>query len=311
MDDIRENLYISNMVRPDSPPAIRSYNLFGETSELPDVVHCEHISTRSRLHNWELQPHRHARLHQVLLLKSGGGTALIEERQVTLCAGDVLNIPRGLVHGFRFQENSRGWVVTLTSDLVDQTLPDSEGLRPRIGRFGMTRASDDLEILVRRIFAEYGGRKFARAQALRSLAGVLLALLARRLETATDAGDTGRVAPVVRRFETLIDAHFADGWRVADYAAALSVSPTHLARLVRQAMGQPPGQVLAERILREARRLLTFTNLPVAQIGYALGYSDPAYFSRVFTRGAGLSPRAFRERIEGRAAGGIPPAPEA
>lgn len=285
---------------PDtSPPtAIRSYNLFGETAELPDVVHCEHISTRSRLHNWELDPHRHARLHQVLLLKSGGGEVLVEDRRLPLAAGQVLNIPSGLVHGFRFHENSRGWVVTLTSDLVDQTLSDSEGLRPRLARFGMTGATDDLEILVRRVFSEYGGRRFARAQALRSLAGLLLALLARRLESASHGDAPIRTLPLVRRFEALVEDHFAQGWRIGDYAAALSVSPTHLNRLVRHELGQSAGQVQSERILREARRLLTFTNLPVAQIGYHLGYGDPAHFSRVFKTGAGLSPRAFRARLD-------------
>ena len=54
-------------------PEILNYNLFGESRDLPDVVHCETIEARSRLHNWEFAPHRHARLHQVLLLEQGSG----------------------------------------------------------------------------------------------------------------------------------------------------------------------------------------------------------------------------------------------
>lgn len=303
MDNPAKNLHFWNMVKISETPLIHSYSLFGETAELPELVHCEHISTRSRVHGWELRPHRHGRLHQVLLLKSGGGTAVVEDRTLTLSPGDLLNIPRGLVHGFRFHENSRGWVVTLTSDLVDQTLTDSEGLRPRLDRFGMTRASDDMEILVRRIFAEHRGQQFARAQALRSLAGLLLALLARRLQSASDPKETRRSAPLIRRFEALVEAHFTEGWTVPDYAAHLSVSPTHLNRLVRQALGQSAGQVLADRMLQEARRLLTFTNLPVAQVGYHLGYGDPAHFSRAFKAGTGLSPRAFRALQEEYLAG--------
>lgn len=302
MDEGRNNLYISNMSASAPGTEIRSDNLFGETAELPDVVYCEHISTRSRLYGWELQPHRHARLHQVLLLKSGGGEAAIEDRRLPLAPGTVLNIPRGLVHGFRFHAHSRGWVVTLTSDLMDQTLAAGEGLAPRLARFGQGASGDDLELLVRRIFAEHGGRRFARAQVLRSLAGVLLALVARRLDGG-EASDPARGAPLLRRFEDLVEAHFTEGWRVADYAAALSVSPTHLGRLTREGLGQSAGQVIGARILREARRLLTFTNLPVAQIGYHLGYGDPAHFSRVFKAGTGMSPRAFRARIEGRGGG--------
>lgn len=50
------------------PATIRSYALFGESGDLPDVLHCETIAARSALHGWELAPHRHAGLHQLLLV---------------------------------------------------------------------------------------------------------------------------------------------------------------------------------------------------------------------------------------------------
>ena len=71
MAKAREYLYISNMESLRSK--IQSYSLFGESKHLPDVLHCETIADRSVLHDWELAPHRHARLHQILLVQSGGG----------------------------------------------------------------------------------------------------------------------------------------------------------------------------------------------------------------------------------------------
>ena len=59
---------------------IETYTLFGEQNDLPDVVHCEPIEARSALHDWELKPHRHGRLHQILLLKSGGGFVQFEDK---------------------------------------------------------------------------------------------------------------------------------------------------------------------------------------------------------------------------------------
>ncbi|MEZ5704702.1 MAG: hypothetical protein R3E56_04895 [Burkholderiaceae bacterium] len=52
-----------------------AHGLFGESAQLPDVMHCETIAARSALHGWELAPHRHGKLHQVLLLQrvSRGG----------------------------------------------------------------------------------------------------------------------------------------------------------------------------------------------------------------------------------------------
>ena len=90
MDHARNFLYISNMA--GARDSIRNYNLFGETGEMPDVVHCETIQTRSRMHNWELRPHRHARLHQFLLIESGGGMADLDGRAMALDAGDAVNI---------------------------------------------------------------------------------------------------------------------------------------------------------------------------------------------------------------------------
>jgi AraC family transcriptional activator of pobA len=56
----------------------------------------------------------------------------------------------------------------------------------------------------------------------------------------------------------------------------------------------PPGEMIDRRALLEARRALCYTNWSVAEIAYALGFADPAYFTRVFTRRTGCSPRQFR-----------------
>jgi AraC family transcriptional activator of pobA len=57
------------------------------------------------------------------------------------------------------------------------------------------------------------------------------------------------------------------------------------------------------RLMREARRNLAYTHLGVATIAYTLGYADPAYFTRAFTRDAGVSPRAFRAQVSGLGSG--------
>lgn len=296
MDPSRKFLYISNM--GEIGDSIRNYNLFGETAELPDVVHCETIEARSRLHDWEFRPHRHARLHQFLLIESGSGRADLDGRNVTLTPGMAINVPAGYVHGFSFVEGTEGWVITLTADLVDNCLRPGEGLRPLLGTPRAVPSTADLRRLMQRIFAEYAGKGFARAQVLRSQAGSLIGLMARALAEHADDGSAGRGHPLVHRFEALVEARFRDRLGVADYARALAVSPTHLGRIVRQATGNSASSLIADRTLREARRMLIYTNLTAAEIGYALGFNDPAHFSRVFARGTGSPPREFRRRME-------------
>jgi AraC family transcriptional activator of pobA len=84
---------------------------------------------------------------------------------------------------------------------------------------------------------------------------------------------------------------------VARYADALGVSPTHLSRVSRALTGLPASGVVDQRLMREARRLLAYTSMSITTVAYALGFDDPAHFSRAFNRLFGCSPRAFRGRL--------------
>ena len=211
-------LYNSNMITAAPAPAIRVYNLFGESGDLPDVVHCETIASRSVLHDWTLAVHRHARLHQVLLIERGGGEATLDGRVVPLKPMQIVNVPVGHVHGFRFVPDTQGWVLTIAAEILD---------------------------------------------------------------------------------EALLEQRHQERWTVADYAKALSITPTHLNRVTRTATGDTASHLILNRLIREARRNLVYTNLPVSTIAYALGFEDPAYFSRVYAAATGLSPRDFRAQLHG------------
>src|SRR3954462_5773137 len=103
-------LYYSNMRSAAPAPAIRVYNLFGESGDLPDVVHCETIASRSVLHDWTLAVHRHARLHQGLLIERGGGKATPHGRRGPLKPMQILKRPVGHVPRFPFVPETQGWV---------------------------------------------------------------------------------------------------------------------------------------------------------------------------------------------------------
>lgn len=283
---------------PATARTVRSYNLFGEAADLPDVVHCETIAARSVLHEWEFAPHRHARLHQILLIERGGGEAILDERTVRLRPMQAINVPVGEIHGFRFVPGTQGWVVTLAAEMLDQVLEPSQGLRRVLAQARVMTGTAPMRAAMRQIFAEFDGRAFARAHILRGLCAVLLGLVARERAEGGETQDTRADSRLFHRFEALLERHFLQHWTVADYAARLAITPTHLSRVTRAASGQAASAVIAERIVREARRNLVYTNLPVSTIAYALGFEDPAYFSRLFTKATGASPRAFRDRVQ-------------
>jgi len=284
--------------KPASTRAIRSYNLFGEASDLPDVVHCETIAARSVLHEWEFAPHRHARLHQILLIERGGGRALLEDGDHKLRPMRVVNVPVGQIHGFTFIPGTQGWVVTLAAEMLDEALTPSQGLRRVLGQATVMRGTPQMRAMMGQIFAEFADRRFGRAHILRALCGVLIGLVARELAEGGRAAGERTDSGVFHRFEMFLEKNFLQHWTVADYAAALSITPTHLSRITRSATGQAASSLILERIVREARRNLVYTNLPISTIAYSLGFDDPAYFSRLFSRATGLSPRGFRDKIQ-------------
>ena len=282
---------------PFNQQILQSQGLFGESRQLPDVVHCETIAARSALHDWELAPHRHGRLHQVLWLQSGSGQAQIEGRMLPLGPMALINVAPGDVHAFRFEPGTQGFVVTLADEMMDLLLAEAGDVRVLLGHSFVGVDEGPASALMPQVWAEFNGLGAARALVLRGLCATLLGLVARAAaRSGLLPGEAGKPA-LLQRFEALLEQHFREHWGVADYAQALSVSPTHLSRIVRVATGEPASALIEARLMREARRNLAYTHLRVATIAYGLGFADPAHFSRVFTRAAGVSPRAFRQGL--------------
>jgi AraC family transcriptional regulator, transcriptional activator of pobA len=290
--------YNSAMPATQETSAIQVFNLFGESGDLPDVVHCETIATRSVLHDWKFAAHRHARLHQVLLIETGGGEATLEGRVHELRPMYVVNVPAGQVHGYSFEPGTQGWVLTIAAEILDETLLSSEGLRGVLSQSAVVRGTPQIRAVMKQIFAEYAGRDFGRAHVLRALSAAQIGLAARQLVNRRPKGGATD-SNLFRRFERLLERHHLERWAVSDYATALSVTPIHLNRVTRAATGDTASHLILNRMIREARRNLVYTNMPISTIAYALGFDDPAYFSRVYAAATGMSPRAFRAQIHG------------
>ena len=101
--------------------------------------------------------------------------------------------------------------------------------------------------------------------------------------------------PVARDFLDLVERSYGSIHTVEEYALILGYSPKTLCRASVEATGLTPKRVIDARLVREARRLLAYTDLPCATVGRRLGFDDPANFCRFFTRATGTSPTEFRD----------------
>lgn len=100
---------------------------------------------------------------------------------------------------------------------------------------------------------------------------------------------------VFRDFSRHLEIHFREKHNVADYAELLHIAPKTLTHKFKSLNIEPPNQLIINRILLEAKRLLFYTDKPVKEIAYSLGYEDPAYFNRLFTSKIGNTPSNFKK----------------
>lgn len=105
----------------------------------------------------------------------------------------------------------------------------------------------------------------------------------------------GHELDIFRDFSRYLEIHFREKHNVADYADLLHVVPKTLTHRFRNLNLESPNQMIINRILLEAKRLLLYTDKPVKEIAYTLGYEDPAYFNRLFTGKTGSTPTNFRK----------------
>lgn len=100
---------------------------------------------------------------------------------------------------------------------------------------------------------------------------------------------------VFRDFSRNLEIHFREKHNVAEYAELLRIAPKTLTHKFKHLNLESPNQLIINRILLEAKRLLFYTDKPVKEIAYDLGYEDPAYFNRLFTNKVGSTPSNFKK----------------
>jgi AraC family transcriptional regulator, transcriptional activator of pobA len=314
MDGVVEGLHNSNMPASDRqptrlPPAahLPTYALYGEhgRTQATDWLHCETIRERSQRHDWEIRPHRHESLFQILHIQRGSAEALIDAAVQHLDGPCVVTVPPLVPHGFRFSSDIEGTVVTVLERHLVELLSGAGGLAaPVMQSRCLVLGQDDasaqpVERSVAALRAEFFGTAPWRDLALDAALLTLVVALGRSLP-ASAAGATpaagDRALLHVRRLRALVEARFRSQPSLAVLAADIGITTTQLNRACRQVLGHSALGVLHARLMLEAQRDLAYTTLSVKQIALGLGFADAAYFTRFFAREAGMTPTAWRAR---------------
>jgi len=105
-----------------------------------------------------------------------------------------------------------------------------------------------------------------------------------------------RFEKITKSFKTLLEKNFCMLKRPSEYADLLNISTPYLNQCIKNTTGMPVSQLIHERIVLEAKRLLYHTDKSVKEIAFDLGYADYPYFTRLFRKSTGFSALTFRNK---------------
>ncbi len=288
----------------DKTPVPRYY-LYGDTLhdvEL-DFLHIETIRERSDKHDWTIRAHAHPDHVQLLLVESGGGTIRVEEKAYEIPAMSIVVVPRALVHEIDFTPGTDGTTITAASAYATALAQgDNRFLdvlsEPQVYPITGTGVSAEAVIDTfgwahrEYIWSAPGRRAAIMAQFLRILVA-LLRLRSQRADAQIVTG--GRDYEILCRYRELLEKNYRTQKSIEFYADELGISAQRLNQACKTRGDKTSSELLHERMIIEAKRYLIYMEMSVAEVGYELGFDDPAYFSRFFSQRTGQAPGAYRK----------------
>ena len=277
-----------------------------------DEIRLASVAQMAGWHGRSMPPHFHDRCYQLHFIRNGGVTLCLNDRRYRLEGPMCFLTPPAVVHAFSLDPACEGHVLTLRQQWIWPLLDPRHGLvsdgrvRPLCVAAG-TLAEDEQALLLQvDSWLELLASELAAARAAQELivAALLRLIFVSLLRLGRQAMPGGRLrrhdVRLFRRFNALIEQHYREHWPLLRYAREVGVTSSRLNEVCRLIAGRSSKRLVFERLTDEARRQLRATGASTSEIAYALGFKDPAYFSRFFARHAGVSPGAYR--LSGRAA---------
>ncbi|WP_158973630.1 AraC family transcriptional regulator [Cellulophaga sp. L1A9] len=251
------------------------------------------------------EPHRH-NYYTVLIINKAKGLHKIDFNSYDLADKQIFFVAPGQVHQVVETEKSIGFSMTFSNEfLTENAIPlsfiASLNLFQNYGQTPPLLPSPEqfsiIENFSYQIFALFISD--ARMKNLSIGAFLKLLLIACNNSCAmnpleSDIDSTGD--NLIRNFKDLVDDNYKKEHTTSYYATRLYITPDHLNRTVKTKIGKTAKEYIQSRLITEAKRLLYFTNLSNKEIGYELGYSEPANFSAFFKKHTQLSPLHFKKR---------------
>ncbi|MDR3680236.1 MAG: helix-turn-helix transcriptional regulator [Flavipsychrobacter sp.] len=278
-----------------------------DNSKLKREVYAAPFAPYLAAHPHFLVPHRHSFYHMVMFTK-GSGVHVIDFEQFSIQKGQLYFMAPGQVHTWNFTTPPDGYVVNFSPGLFSTFLSDihyldqfrffsgigqESVLQPDIDTF--IKAEEILSNVVKEVQNDSAGA----LDMIRSLLLSLFIILSRTTIKNTDKQVPQHNRLVLLNFRKLVEQYYTEMKLPKEYAAMLYITPNHLNALCNDVLGKPAGEIIRDRIVLQAKRLLVNADLQVAEIASQLNFPDNSYFTKFFRKYTGSTPENFRKQTLG------------
>lgn len=251
--------------------------------------------------------HKHNFFFCVLFTK-GRGTHKIDFDTYSIEPGSVFFLKPGQTHYWEFEIPPEGYIFSHTQDFYENPY-----LNEKLNQFPFYRSNknppslilsqqetDNLKPRFEELMNEYYNNSVYKKSKIFSLINLIYIGLS-RLYISLDKS-VKIVSPInmkiITKLEVAIEAHYKDEKLPRFYANKLFVTTKHLNRVIKTSLNKTTTDLIIERVVLEAKRLMVYSENSLTTISYILGYQDYAYFSRLFKRKTGISPKKFIKVID-------------
>jgi AraC-like DNA-binding protein len=250
--------------------------------------------------------HKHT-FYEILWIKKGKTKQFIDYQEYEITDNTLFFISQGQLHSFEAWQGLEGFTILFTEDffllnqqnkdfLFELSFLDNLYANPFLDL--SPEDISEIEPIIALLVSE-NSRTVPSAAILQSLLHVLLAKIQRCIDQKQTSRYPKRYLLQFKQFKKFLDEHFVQQFTVIDYAEKLSITQHHLNLISKEVAGKTATEIIRARVMLEAKRMLSFSDMTVTEIAYQLGYEENSYFSRVFKKETGLSPVEFRSNKYG------------
>lgn len=253
-----------------------------------------------------LRPHRH-NYYEIGIFITGAGKHEIDFQTHLIQPHSLHFLSPGQVHLISREEHYHGYLLVFSpefyyeSNFTDNLLFDFPLFNNHHQAPILNLSADefrDILTLTTLIYQEYTRNQVLAKPILQNYLHVFL-LKAKQLYLQSAAEKDGLFTPdysLVQQFRNLVEKKYHTLHQVKEYADLLAISPAVLNKNVKRVTNSNVSDIILDRLILEAKRLLLHTELSKKQIAFKLNYDDSSYFSRIFRKKTGLSPSQFRQQ---------------